>query len=116
MSSPTREDAQLLVQIARWGTELGIQDAMPSIFGDDFDPESADATDEAVRTMLGFGETVGTLVKNDLLSVELVLDWLWVEGIWARVGPAARKQREKFGEPRLYENFEALAERSASRA
>jgi len=27
----------------------------------------------------------------------------------ARVGPAAKRQREKLGEPRLYENFEALA-------
>jgi hypothetical protein len=66
-------------------------------------------SDQAVRTMLMIGESIGTLTKNDLLSVELVRDWLWVEGIWSRVGPAALKQRDKFGEPRLYENFEALA-------
>ena len=30
-------------------------------------------------------------------------------GVWARVGPAARKQRDKHGVPELYENFEALA-------
>ena len=110
MASPTRDDAELMIQIAQWGTSLGVQDAMPRIFADDFDPDTADAmSDQAVRTMLMFGESIGTLTKNDLLSVELVLDWLWVEGIWSRVGPAALKQRDKFGEPRLYENFEALA-------
>ena len=110
MASPTRDDAQLMIQIAQWGTSLGVQEAMPRIFADDFDPETADAmSDQAVRTMLMFGESIGTLTKNNLLSVELVRDWLWVEGLWSRVGPAALKQRDKFGEPRLYENFEALA-------
>ena len=99
-----------MIQIAQWGTSLGVQDAMPRIFADDFEPETADAmSDSAVRTMLMFGESIGTLTKNNLLSTDLVNDWLWVEGLWARVGPAAIRQREKFAEPRLYENFEALA-------
>jgi hypothetical protein len=86
---------------------------MPQIFADDFDRDMADAMDdEAVRTMLMFGESIGTLTKHGLLSSELVHDWLWVQGIWSRIGPAALKAREKFGEPRLYENFEALAESS----
>jgi hypothetical protein len=59
-------------------------------------------------------ETVGTLVKNNLLDRELVNDWLWVEGLWDRVGPAAVKVREKAGEPRLYENFEALSQVAVS--
>lgn len=110
MASPTRDDAQLMIQIAQWGTSLGIEDAMPRLFADDFDPQAADAmSDASVRTVLMFGESIGTLTKNGLLSSELVHDWLWVEGLWARVGPAALRQRERFGEPRLYENFEALA-------
>jgi hypothetical protein len=99
-----------MIQIAQWGTALGVQNAMAELFADDFDPEAAGAlSNESVRTMLVFGESIGTLTKHDLLNTELVNDWLWVEGIWSRVGPAARRQREKFGEPRLYENFEALA-------
>ena len=87
MASPTRDDAQLMIQIAQWGTSLGVQEAMPRIFADDFDPETADAmSDQAVRTMLMFGESIGTLTKNNLLSVELVRDWLWLEGLWSRVG------------------------------
>jgi hypothetical protein len=59
--------------------------------------------------VLGFYETVATLVKNDLLDRELVYDWLWVAGPWDRVGPAAIRARESAGAPNLYENFEALA-------
>ncbi|HWF36856.1 MAG TPA: hypothetical protein VG295_15860 [Solirubrobacteraceae bacterium] len=110
MAAPTREDAQLMVQLAQWGTSLGIQEALPRLFADDFDPDTADAMDDdAVRTILTFGESIATLTKHDLLSPELVHDWLWIEGIWSRVGPAALRLREKAGEPRLYENFEALA-------
>lgn len=109
MAAPTREDAFLMVQLAQWGTSVGLGDAMPRVFADDFDPETADMTNDAVRTLLQFGESVATLTKHDLLSTELVHDWLWIEGIWSRVGPAAIRAREKFGEPRLYENFEALA-------
>jgi hypothetical protein len=110
MATPTRDDALLMVQLARWSTELGVQDAIARILADDFEPDTADMlTDESVRTMLLFGESIGTLTKHNLLSAELVHDWLWVEGIWSRVGPAARRQRQKFNEPRLYENFEELA-------
>ena len=35
--------------------------------------------------------------------------WMWAAGIWSRVAPAAKKDREKHGVPGLYENFEALA-------
>jgi hypothetical protein len=99
-----------MIQIAQWGTALGLQDAMPQIFDDSFDPDTADVgSDESVRTILAYCESIGTLTKNGLLSSELVHDWLWIDGIWSRVGPAALRQREKFGEPRLYENFEALA-------
>jgi hypothetical protein len=110
MASPTHDDAVLMIQIAQWGTSLGLEDALPQIFADDFDPATADAmNDAAVRKILMFGESIGTLTKRDLLSSELVNDWLWVQGLWARVGPAAVRARERVGEPRLYENFEALA-------
>ncbi|MEA2484264.1 MAG: hypothetical protein QOC55_2211, partial [Thermoleophilaceae bacterium] len=61
------------------------------------------------RTTLYFYETIGTLVKNDLLDRGLVYDWLWVRGAWEAVGPAALRDREARGVAALFENFEALA-------
>jgi len=65
--------------------------------------------DANVRTVLTFGESVATLVKQGVLDRGLVLDMWWIEGLWTRVGGAAHKARTQLHEPRLYENFEALA-------
>ena len=108
-----RDDALLMVELAKWGAMIGLPDASRQVFSDDFDPESADAQDREVQTHLFFHETVGTLVKNGLFNRDLVYDWLWVSGSWERVGPAAKRAREKAGVAELYENFEALAEGQA---
>jgi hypothetical protein len=86
---------------------------MSQIFSDDFDPYEADATEPNIQKLLTFGETIGTLVKRELISKELVEDWLWIDGLWGRVGPAAVKYREKMGEDRLFENFEAMTSEDA---
>ena len=114
MSPATREDANLLVQLAQWGAMINVGEALGGVFSEEFSPEAADANDVYVRTILVFGETIGTLVKNDLLDRGLVLDWLWAAGLWERVGPAARQARERYGADALYENFEALAQAQAS--
>jgi hypothetical protein len=106
----TREDATLIVELAKWGAMIGLPEASRRIYADDFDVEGADALDPDVQTVLVFHETIGTFVKNHLLDRELVYDWLWVSGSWDRVGPAARAAREHAGVPRVFENFEALAE------
>ena len=106
----TYDDAGLIMQIVRWGTEMGIDDAGEAVFSEDFDAKSASADDLPVSRMLSFFETIGTLVKHDILAKELLLDLWWVPGTWARVGPAAIRERERIGEPRLYENYEALAQ------
>jgi hypothetical protein len=88
---------------------IGLDEAVETVWSDDFDPGSADALDPAVRKILLWNETIGTLVKNGLLDRELVYDWLWVEGAWSKVGAAAERARDKAGVAQLYENFEALA-------
>jgi hypothetical protein len=105
----TYDDANLVMQIVRWATDMELPDAVKAVFADDFDPDVADTDDPAVQKILGFGEVVGTLVNQDVLDRGLVLDMWWISGLWARVGPAAQRQREKLGEPRLSENFEKLA-------
>jgi hypothetical protein len=105
----THEDAVLLVQLLRWGTEKGLVEAVNAVFADDFDPEHASTRDAAVLNLLEFGEGVGTLVKYDLLDRDLVLDTWAIALVWRRLEPAARRERDRIGEPRLFENFEALA-------
>jgi hypothetical protein len=105
-----REDAMLIVELAKWGSMIGLPEASRAVFADDFDRDSAEALDPHVQTMLVFHETVGTLVKNGLLDRDLVLDWLWVSGAWDRVGAAALESRAAAGVTELWENFEALAQ------
>ena len=105
----THEDAVLVVELAKLGAMNGLGEAVGKIFADDFDPDAAELSDPSVRIVLGWNETMATLVKNDLLSRDLVYDWLWVAGTWDRVGPAALRARESAGVAVLYENFEALA-------
>jgi len=108
-----QHDATLLVQLAQWGASMGLEDALQTVWASDFDPEAADHGDAMVRRLLTFGETVGTLTKNGLLDTALVLDWLWVSGMWARVSPAVQKVRAETGVDALYENFEALAQQQS---
>jgi hypothetical protein len=108
----TTEDARLIVELAKWGAMMDLGPATGEIFSDEFEPETASAHDRSVRTFLVFYETIGTLVKNDLLNRDLVLDWLWAAGVWERIGPAALKLREQTN-PRMFENFEALAKSQA---
>ncbi len=105
----TYDDANLVLQIVRWGTEMGLTDAVVAVLADEFDPDAASTDDPSVQKVLNFGEVVGTLVNQGVLDRGLVLDMWWMAGLWARVGPAARRQREHLGEPRLSENFEKLA-------
>ncbi len=105
----TREDATLMMQILQWSTQAGAMDAMLNLMDAGFDADSAKATDHDVFVNLMLGETVGTFVKQNLLDSNLVND-LWAPGLlWARVGPAALRQREEYGVPELWENFELLA-------
>ena len=105
----SHEDAMLIVELAKFGAVSGLANALGAVMAEDFDPDGVEIGDISVRTVLGFNETVATLVKHELLDRELVYDWLWLAGSWERVGPAARRARERAGVPNLYANFEALA-------
>jgi hypothetical protein len=104
----TYEDANLVVQLMRWGTEMGLEESLSVIFSDTFDADDVSLNSPDVRKVLYFGETLGTLVKHDVLDRDLLRDLLWVDGIWRKVGAHALHAREEAGEPALYENFEAL--------
>ena len=105
----THEDAMLLMQILQWGAMSRLEEATNTVFANGFDAASAKQSDDGVRAVLTFGEILGTFVKNNVLNKDLVLDMWAVELLWSRVGPAAKRAREQYNEPRLFENFEALA-------
>jgi len=104
----THDDANLVMQIARWSVELGLPDALRFVLDDEFDPEEVSAGDSPVQKVLAFGEFVGTFVNQGVLPRDLVMHLWWMEGFWKRVAPAAQRQRDHFGEPRLWENFDKL--------
>jgi hypothetical protein len=105
----TYDDAMLIVELSKFGAIIGVPEAARRIFAEDFDPQTASATEPPVSTLIGYFETIATLVKNGLLNGELVRDWIYVAGVWEHVGPAAIRMRTATGAAILYENFEALA-------
>ena len=56
----------------------------------------------------GWYETLGTLHKYGLFNEEMLYDWVFVKGPWERKIGFALGLIEEMGNPRVYENFEAL--------
>jgi hypothetical protein len=125
MPEAGKEDAQLLVQLARLGADMNLADANGFLWSDEFVadygefkrkfPSGSDGA-RHVGSIAGFYETVATLVKNDLISAELIHDWLGSDLVWRRLEKILVGQREESGERRLWENFEALATARAAKA
>jgi hypothetical protein len=114
----TKEDAHLLVQLARLGADMGLGDSSGFLWSDEF-VEEYDQFKERfpfgsegakhVGAIAAFYETVATLVKRGLIDRDLIHDWLGSDLVWRRLEKILGGQREDSGEPRLWENFEALA-------
>jgi hypothetical protein len=117
MADPTREDAMLLVQLAQLGSGLG--DARSFVWSEAFVSDADEFKEKYplgskesgyIPQLAGFFETVATLWKHQLISEELLFDWLAVTPVWERLKDILTAQREEAGTPQLWENFEALAE------
>lgn len=63
-------------------------------------------------------ERVGTLVKNGLIDADVLLDFMgfFVRETWEHLRPLVLEQRKRYGEARLWENFEHLATLAATDA
>lgn len=118
MAKPTYQDATLMLQLAQWRTASGVQEALNWMWSDQFVPDYAEFVKKYAPGSEGFAnalnicgwfETVGTLYKHGLLNEELLFDWVVVRPVWDRIKGFALGIREYAGEPRMYENFEALA-------
>jgi hypothetical protein len=113
MTKPAYEDADLMFRLVQsWPVE-----ASDWIWSDEFVPDHDEAAKGAkggeafghVRATLNWYETIGTLYKNSLFNEELLFDWLAIDAAWRRMKSYALAWREESGEPRMYENFEAMA-------
>jgi len=118
MAKPTYQDATLMLQLARWGAALGLSEAVNWMWSDEFVPDYAEFVEKYPPGSEGYGnaskiggwhETLGTLYKHGLFNEELLFDWLAVGLVWDRIKGFALGVREQTGEPRIYENFEAMA-------
>ncbi len=70
-SIATQDDALLVVQLLRWWSEVGAEEAAQTISAANFDIEMASADDPPPAKLPTFGEAVATLVKNGLLNEAL---------------------------------------------
>jgi hypothetical protein len=118
MSAPTHQDATVLLKLYEFGGDPHLQEAWKFIFSDDFIddyqafiskyPATSDQHDYFFHYSAWF-ELLGTLWKHKLISEALLFDWILVPPRWQRVEKLIAGYREESGEPRMYENFEAMA-------
>src|SRR3954447_1317829 len=115
---PTMAEAQLIVQMAtnnaingaNQGYGLLQQFETPPTLGQ-LRKKHPVGSDEYryVMAFLGSCEMTATFVKQGLLSEDLVNDLYWVAGAFRLTEKICKGLRKEAGEPRLYENVEALA-------
>jgi hypothetical protein len=119
MAAPTPQDAQLVVQLAQLATVQHLDEAVAWVFANEMPTEPAACREHFPRgsdghrhatAILNYMETIGALWKHGLLHEDLLFDWLWVSGVWERVKGLALAQRQEFGEGRLWELVEAMAQ------
>jgi hypothetical protein len=107
-----------MIQLAQWGSASGVPEAVNWTWSDKFEADFEEFVKKhppgskgaaKVNKIMGWYETIGTLYKQGLFNEELLFDWLAAYLVWDRLKNIAIGWREQSGEPRMYENFEALA-------
>ena len=118
MAKPTYQDAKLMLQFAQWGAASDLNGALNWLWSDQFIPDYAEFQKKYPRGSEGsllagkicsFYETLGTLYKHGLFNEDLLFDWQAVSMVWDRIKGFALGVRQEVGDPRLWENFEAMA-------
>ena len=118
MAKPTHQDATLMLQLLQVSAAMGLSEATGWIWSDEFIPEFAEFVEKYPPGTEGYRnatkvcnwfETLGTLYKHGLFNEELLFDWLAVDLMWERLKGFALAVRQHHDEPRMYENFEAMA-------
>jgi hypothetical protein len=122
-SPPTKEDAQLLIQLNIMGAMTGAFRGLDLLEAFEKPPTLAQAlkryprgTEEQsqISAFLGLCETVGTFVRQGVLNEALVNDLYAVEHGWTLIEKIAKSLRKQVGDARMYENAEWLAKRATA--
>ncbi len=116
---PTWEDADLLLRIDELAAREGTRRALDwfrrnhlGLEGHGVHPIPRDAEEfEHVYRFVELFETVGTLVKHDLLDEDLIHDRWMSRAAWDFLKPTIERERRIAGAS-FAENFEWLAERN----
>lgn len=118
---PTAADAQIILQLLQLNAASGANAGWDLLQAYETPPTLAQfrkkyprgtTEQQQVSAFIGSCEAIGTFVKQGVLNEALVQDLFWVAGAWKRAEKICKGLRKEAGEPRLYENFEALASRA----
>ena len=118
MGTPSYQDANLMLKFLQWGSTSGVDEALNWLWSENFEdnysqfekkyPPGSKQYGYATKAC-GWYEAIGTLYKQGLFNEKLLFDWLAVRVRWNHLENFAKGLREKMGEPKMYENFEAMA-------
>ena len=115
MDHPMREQAALILKVM--ATQRASREARQFVWsdqliedGEEFHAKYPDDSLEVayVTEVAEYFETLGTLWKHELVSDTLLFDWVSAVPAWNRLASILREQRGRW-DPKLWENFEALA-------
>jgi hypothetical protein len=107
-----------MLQLAQWAAVSGVYEATNWLWSDQYIADYAKFVEKYppgseehanASQICGWHETLGTLYKHGLFNEELLFDWLAVRLVWDRIEGFALGVREQLGNPKIYENFEAMA-------
>jgi hypothetical protein len=122
---PDTSDAQVVIALYEAQAAHNLGEVMGYIWSNDFPtdfkefrksfPPGSNSTQERdLYRALGYYETIGTLYRNNLISEDLIFDWLAVDMTWARLKGFVLGVRKEIGQSRMFENFEYMARRCAN--
>jgi histone H1/5 len=122
---PDTSDAQVMIALYEAQAAHNLGEVMGYIWSSDFPtdfkefrqsfPQGSNSTEERnLHRALGHFETIGTLYRNNLISEDLLFDWLAIDHLFARVKGFVLGVRKEIGQPRMFENFEYMARRNAN--
>jgi hypothetical protein len=124
-SQPDTSDAQVMIALYGAQAAHNLGEIMGYIWSNDFQtdfkefrksfpPGSNSTQEQGLYRVLGHFETIGTLYRNNLISEDLLFDWLAVDMAWGRLKGFVLGVRKEIGSPRMFENFEYMARRCAN--